>query len=74
MLSSNFILLVSEYIKQLFHNHDTNLLVPWKETLEITVLRKESVCCENHTEHTDTLYGQDAEFWYVRASGTYTNQ
>jgi hypothetical protein len=24
-----------------------------------------AVYCENHTEHTDTLSGQNAEFWYV---------
>jgi hypothetical protein len=28
---------------------------------------------ENHTEHTNTLYGQNTEFWYVKADGTYTN-
>jgi hypothetical protein len=27
--------------------------------------------CENHTKHTDTLYGQNAEFLYVKAGGTY---
>jgi hypothetical protein len=30
-----------------------------------------TVCCENHTEHTDTLCGQNAE--YVNVRGTYTN-
>jgi hypothetical protein len=29
--------------------------------------------CENHKEHTDTLCGQNAEFWYVKAGGTYGN-
>jgi hypothetical protein len=29
-----------------------------------------AVYCENHTEHTDTLCGQKAEFWYVKAGGT----
>jgi hypothetical protein len=27
--------------------------------------------CENHTEHTDTLCGQNAQFWCVKAGGTY---
>jgi hypothetical protein len=27
-----------------------------------------AVYCENHTEHTDTLYGQNAEFWCVKES------
>jgi hypothetical protein len=28
---------------------------------------------ENHTEHTNTLCGQNAEFQFVKAGGTYTN-
>jgi hypothetical protein len=32
-----------------------------------------AVYCENHTEHTDTLCGQNAELWYVKAGGTYSN-
>jgi hypothetical protein len=32
-----------------------------------------AVYCENHTEHTDTLRGQNAEFWYVKAGGTYSD-
>jgi hypothetical protein len=32
-----------------------------------------AVYCENHTEHTNTLYGQNAEFQYVKAGGTYNN-
>jgi hypothetical protein len=31
------------------------------------------VYCENHMEHINTLCGQNAEFWYVKAGGTYTN-
>jgi hypothetical protein len=33
-----------------------------------------AVYCENHTEHTNTLCGQNAEFWYVKAGGTYSNR
>jgi hypothetical protein len=33
-----------------------------------------AVYCENHTEHTDTLCGQNAEFWCVKAGGTYSDQ
>jgi hypothetical protein len=29
-----------------------------------------AVYCENHTEHTDTLCGQNAEFWYVHSVRT----
>jgi hypothetical protein len=32
-----------------------------------------AVYCENHTEHTDTLCGQNVEFWYVEACGTYSD-
>jgi hypothetical protein len=28
-----------------------------------------AVYCENHTEHTNTLRGQNAEFLYVKAGG-----
>jgi hypothetical protein len=34
-----------------------------------------AVYCENHTEHINTLCGQNAEFWYVKAGGgTDSNQ
>jgi hypothetical protein len=29
-----------------------------------------AVYCENHTEHTNALYGQNAEFYCVIAGGT----
>jgi hypothetical protein len=32
-----------------------------------------AVYCENHTEHTDTLCGQNVESWCVKAGGTYSN-
>jgi hypothetical protein len=32
-----------------------------------------AVYYENHTEHTNTLFGQNAEFVFVRAGGTYSN-
>jgi hypothetical protein len=31
------------------------------------------VYSENHTQHTYTLCGQNAEFWYVKPGGTYSN-
>jgi hypothetical protein len=30
------------------------------------------VYCENHTEHINRLCGQNAEFLYVKAGGTYS--
>jgi hypothetical protein len=32
-----------------------------------------AVYCENHTEHTNTLRGQNAEFYYVKAGRIYSN-
>jgi hypothetical protein len=32
-----------------------------------------AVYCENRTEHTDTLCGQNAEFSYVKTGGKYSN-
>jgi hypothetical protein len=42
-----------------------NRLMLFRETV--------AVYCENHTEHTDTLYGQNVEFWFAKAGGTYRN-
>jgi hypothetical protein len=32
-----------------------------------------AVYCENSMEHPVTLCGQNAEFWWVKAGGTYSN-
>jgi hypothetical protein len=39
------------------------------------MLFKETVAvyCENRTEHTNTLCGQNAEFKYVKPGGIYSN-
>jgi hypothetical protein len=31
------------------------------------------VYCENHMENTDTLCGQNSEFWYVKVRGIQRN-
>jgi hypothetical protein len=31
------------------------------------------VYCENLMKHTNTLRGQNAEFWYVKVGGIYSN-
>jgi hypothetical protein len=33
-----------------------------------------AVYCENRTEHIKRVYGQNAEFYYVKACGTYSDQ
>jgi hypothetical protein len=37
----------------------------------ILITGKNSAYCENHTKHKNTLYGQNAEFYYFKAGGTY---
>jgi hypothetical protein len=32
-----------------------------------------AVYCENHTEHMNTMCGMNAEFWYDKAGGIYSN-
>jgi hypothetical protein len=32
-----------------------------------------AVYCENHTEHTNTPCGENAQFWCVKAGGTHSN-
>jgi hypothetical protein len=45
---------------------ETNRLMLCRETV--------AVYCENHTEHTNTLCGHNAEFQFVKVGGTYGNQ
>jgi hypothetical protein len=42
-----------------------NQLMLFRETV--------AVYCENHTEHTNTLCGQNVAFNYVKSSGAYSN-
>jgi hypothetical protein len=42
-----------------------NLLMLFREII--------AVCCENHTQHINTLCGQNAGFLNIKASGTYSN-
>jgi hypothetical protein len=43
-----------------------NRLMLFRETV--------AVICENHTEHTDTLCGQNAVFQHAKAGGKCSNQ
>jgi hypothetical protein len=43
-----------------------NRLVLFRETV--------AVCCENHTEHTNKLRGQNAEYSCVKVRGIHDNQ
>jgi hypothetical protein len=42
-----------------------NRLMQFRETV--------AVCCESHTEHINTFGGQNAEFQYGKAGGTFCN-
>jgi hypothetical protein len=42
-----------------------NRLMLFRETV--------AVYCENHTEHTNTLCGQNADYWEINIHGTYSN-
>jgi hypothetical protein len=57
-----------------------NLIRTSRETQNVTAKKPNrlmlfgetvAVYCENHTEHTDTLCGQNVEFWCLKAGGTY---
>jgi hypothetical protein len=43
------------------------------KTNRLMLFRETVVYCEVHTEHTDTPCGQNVEFYYVKAGGTFTN-
>jgi hypothetical protein len=58
----------------LLNNIDSNSIRTSQETQYVSttkpnrlLLFRETVAvyCENHTEHTNTLCGQNAQFWYV---------
>jgi hypothetical protein len=56
----------SVYTSQETHHVSTtkpNRLMLFRETI--------AVYFENHTEHTDTLCGQNTEFWYVNVGSVY---
>jgi hypothetical protein len=61
----NSVALVGEWTIPTVSTTKPNRLMLFGETV--------AVYWENHTEHTNTLCGQNIEFWYVNASGTYTN-
>jgi hypothetical protein len=56
-------------IKFIYATHDVsatkpNRLMLFRETV--------AVYCENHTEHTNALCGQNVEFQYAKSCGTYS--
>jgi hypothetical protein len=39
----------------------------------IQIKNTNPIYCESHTKHKNTLCGQNAECWYVKARGTHSN-
>jgi hypothetical protein len=66
-------LLNNIYINQVRTSQKTHYVSTTKPNRLMLFGETVAVYCENHTEHTDTLCGQNAEFWYVKVGGTYTN-
>jgi hypothetical protein len=54
-------------------SHETHYVSTTKPNRLMLFGETVAVYCENHTGHTNTLCGQNAEFWYVTAGGTYSN-
>jgi hypothetical protein len=48
------------------HHHSNN------QPVNTVREKKIAVCCENHAEHINTLCGQNAVFFNVKACGTYS--
>jgi hypothetical protein len=63
----NFWVVYKNPVRTLQETHyvttQTNRLMLFRERV--------GVYCENNTEHTDTLFGQNAEYYYVKVGGTY---
>jgi hypothetical protein len=60
--------------KDSFHTSQETYYASATKRSQLMLFRETvAVYCENQTEHTNTLCGQNAEFWYVKAGGTYSN-
>jgi hypothetical protein len=64
----NYIIIKIQFV--LHRKHDfsatkTNWLTLFREAI--------AVYCENHTKHTNAICGQNAEFYCVKAHGTYSD-
>jgi translation initiation factor IF-1 len=53
------------YVNTVRTSQETHYVSATKPSRLIPCRKRVAVYCENHTEHTDTSCGQNAEFWYV---------
>jgi hypothetical protein len=60
-------------VRRVFPSQETHYVSSTKPNRLMLFGETVAVYCDNHTEHTDTLFGQNAEFWCVKADGTYSN-
>jgi hypothetical protein len=61
------------YINSAFTSQETRY-IPATEPNRLMLFRETvAVYCENHSEHTNTLCGQNEEFEYVKEDGMYSN-
>jgi hypothetical protein len=54
-------------------SQETHYVIATKPNRLMLFRERVAVYCENHTKHINTLYGHNAEFWCVKAGGTYSN-
>jgi hypothetical protein len=52
---------------------ETNYVFATKPSRLVLFRQTVAVYYENHTENTNTFCGQNAEFYYVKAGGTYSD-
>jgi hypothetical protein len=67
----NFFLIT--YINPVRTSQETHCVSTTKPKRLMLFRETVAVYCENHTEHTVMLCGQNVEFWYVKAGGIYSN-
>jgi hypothetical protein len=66
--------LSSLFVFQIIYEQETHYVTA-TETKRLMLFKETAaVYCESHTEHTNTFCGQTAEFWHVKADGTYSNR
>jgi hypothetical protein len=59
-----------QYVNSVRTSQETQSVSATKPSRLMLFRERVAVYCENHTEHTDTLCGQNAEFWYVNSVRT----
>jgi hypothetical protein len=61
-----------KYMNSVRTSQETHYITATKPNRLMLFGETVTIYCENHMEH-NTLCGQNAEYWYVKAGGTYSN-